>query len=493
MTNGTMIQFFHWYTPNDGSLWKYAAKEAKKLAELGITGIWLPPAGKGTDGMNSSGYNVYDLYDLGEFDQKGSVSTKYGTKEEYLECIKALQSVGINVYADIVINHMGGADETEKVTVRKVNPSNRNEFISDPYEIDAYTKFTFPGRNGKYSQFVWDFRCFSGVDYDAKNNETAIFSIQNEYGDKWEEVFNKENGNYDYLMYSDIDYRNESVREEIKRWGKWYLETAGFNGVRLDAIKHVPTYIIVELLDHLRSTKPDLFAVGEYWSPGNLPEILSYIDATGGRLTLFDACLHHNMFEASNGGRDFNLNTIFDNTLVAARPDLAVTIIDNHDTQPLQMLEAPVESWFKPLAYSLILLREKGYPCIFYPDLYGANYKDKGKDGNEYEIWLPKCEKLEQLMVARKQFAYGMQKDYIDHPNCIGWTREGNEDKEKSGCAVIMCNGDNGDKYMEMGKQFAGKTFIDFLGFTKDEVVINEDGWGNFTVPGGKVCVWVQK
>lgn len=35
----------------------------------------------------------------------------------------------------------------------------------------------------------------------------------------------------------------------------------------------------------------------------------------------------------------------------------------NHDTQPYQALEAQISDWFKPLAYSLILLRDSGYPC----------------------------------------------------------------------------------------------------------------------------------
>ncbi|MFN0047597.1 MAG: alpha-amylase [Cytophagales bacterium] len=491
MQNGTMIQFFHWYS-NEG-LWNHAKNEADKLAKLGVNAAWLPPAFKGTDGGFSRGYNVYDIFDLGEFDQKGSVATRFGTKEEYLQCIKKLQSLDIQVYADIVLNHMGGADEKEMVTVRKVNPENRNEFISDPYQIEAYTKFTFPGRKGQYSDFIWDFHCFSGVDYDAKNDETAIFSIQNEYGDRFDDVMNNENGNFDYLMYSDIDYRNGAVRDQVKYWGKWYLETAQFDGVRLDAIKHIPPKIIAEWLDYMRSIKPELFAVGEYWSPGDLPAILKYIELTGGKLSLFDACLQHNLSEASKKGRDFNLSTIFNDTLVTANPYLAVTIVDNHDTQPLQMLEAPVENWFKPLSYALILLREAGYPCIFYPDLYGAKYTDKGKDGKDYEIVLPKCEKLEKLMMARKIFSYGIERDYFDHPNCIGWTREGEDDMEKSGCAVIMCNGDNGNKYMEIGKRHAGKTFVDYLQFTKDEVVINNDGWGDFKVPGGKVSVWVEK
>jgi alpha-amylase len=55
---------------------------------------------------------------------------------------------------------------------------------------------------------VWDWQCFSGVDYDAAKQETAIFSIQNQYGDTWEDVIGDENGNFDYLMLDDIDTRN---------------------------------------------------------------------------------------------------------------------------------------------------------------------------------------------------------------------------------------------------------------------------------------------
>ena len=39
------------------------------------------------NGAKDAGYSTYDLFDLGEFDQKGSVRTKYGTKEEYLSAV----------------------------------------------------------------------------------------------------------------------------------------------------------------------------------------------------------------------------------------------------------------------------------------------------------------------------------------------------------------------------------------------------------------------
>ena len=491
MKNGTMLQYFHWYISPGDNLWQKVAADAGYLASLGIDAVWLPPAYKGTNGEHSSGYDTYDLFDLGEFDQKGSVRTKFGTRDEYIKAIETLHEKGIRMYADIVLNHKGGADEIERITVRRVDPEDRTKFTSGPFEIDAFTKFTFPGRNKKYSEFIWDHRCFTGVDYAHDLGEDGIFSIINEYGEDWEEVIDTEKGNYDYLMFSDIELRNPAVREELKKWGSWLLENTHMDGVRLDAVKHMSPQFYNEWLDHMRSLKNDLFAVGEYWAPGELQLLLRYIEATGRRMSLFDSSLHHNLHQASKSGRDYDLATILNESLVVADPTLAVTVVDNHDTQPLQSLEAPVEKWFKPLAYALILLREGGYPCVFYPDLFGAHYKDKGRDGEEYEIFLDKCDHLEKLLQARSLFAYGTQRDYFDHNNCIGWTREG-DDEHPSGCAVLLCNGDDGFKTMEIGQQHAGKTYINFLA-DSGEVTIGEDGCGTFTVAAGSVAVWVQK
>lgn len=494
MQNGTIFQFFHWYYPHDGSLWKKLKAEATKLAEMGFTAIWLPPAFKGTNGTYSIGYDVYDIYDLGEFDQKNSVRTKYGTKQEYIEAIEAAHAAGLQIYVDIVLNHKAGADEAELIKVRKVDPENRTQFISEPYDIEAYTKFTFPGRKGQYSNFIWDFRCFSGIDYDNKTKETAIYSIQNEHGDDWEEVVDEEKGNYDYLMYDDIEFRNPAVKEELKKWVEWYYKQTGFDGMRLDAVKHITPGFYNEWLDHIRTAAgKNLFTVGEYWAPGNLPLLLKYIDATEGRMSLFDASLHHNFVEASNAGNNYDLTHIFKDSLVEIKPELSVTVVGNHDTQPLQALEAPVEEWFKPLAYALILLREKGYPCVFYTHVYSAKYTDKGRDGNDYEIYIPACENIDKLLLARKLFAYGQQRDYLDHANCIGWTREGDTEHAGSGCAVLLSNGEDGFKTMEIGSSHAGKIFIDLLGKCPGEVTIDGKGRGEFSVKAGSVSVWVEK
>ncbi|MFR5190548.1 MAG: hypothetical protein ACLTEH_04830 [Clostridia bacterium] len=68
--NETMMQYFEWYVTPEDNLWNKVISDSAYLASTGITSIWLPPAYKGSAGIYDAGYGVYDLYDLGEFDQR---------------------------------------------------------------------------------------------------------------------------------------------------------------------------------------------------------------------------------------------------------------------------------------------------------------------------------------------------------------------------------------------------------------------------------------
>ena len=177
--NKTMMQYFEWYLPNNCNLWKNIIKVAPDLHKMGITSVWLPPACKCAGGINDTGYGVYDLYDLGEFNQKGTVRTKYGTKDEYIAAIRALQLEDIQVLADIVLNHRMGADEMQDIISYKVNPQNRNEVIGDLRTISAWTKYNFEGRNNVYSDFKLDWSHFTAIDYDNKSCGKILILIAN--------------------------------------------------------------------------------------------------------------------------------------------------------------------------------------------------------------------------------------------------------------------------------------------------------------------------
>ena len=470
MDKRTLIQLFEWYLPEDCGHWRRTAECAGYLAELGITDVWLPPAYKGQSGVHDVGYGVYDLYDLGEFDQKGSVPTKYGTKDEYLAAIDALHAAGLRVLADVVLNHRMGADLLETVWASKCDSNDRRRKLIESKRIQAWTKFKFPARQRKYSSFKWNARHFTAVDWNQETGTSAVYKL---LGRQWSQKVDGEYGNYDYLMGADVNFANPEVQQEVLRWGKWYFETAKLDGVRLDAVKHISYAFFVWWLKSMRrDLAKDFFAVGEYWH-SDVNVLQDYLDNSLRTMTLFDVSLHFQFLRAGREGASFDLRSIFDNTLVQRDPGYAVTFVDNHDTQPGQALESWIPAWFKPLAYALILLREEGAPCVFFGDLFGIPH-DK----------IPPVRELEQLLRLRKDRAWGVQTDYFDYANVIGWTREG-------GMAVVLSNGGDGWKTMKLGHP--GEVFVDALGNRSEEITIGSEGWADFTVNGGSVSVWVPK
>ncbi len=478
--NGTMLQYFEWYLP-PGILWKQLKKEAPLLAEAGITGVWIPPCCKGAGGVGDVGYGVYDLYDLGEFRQKGTVKTKYGTKAELLAAIEACHKHGLQVYADIVLDHKMGGDELEKAHAKEYDPQNRDKQIGDQsFEIAAWTHFTFPGRKKKYSPFEWHWNHFIAVDRDENSKRSGVFKFR---GKEWQENVDREHGNYDYLMGADVDLNNPEVTEELKTWGKWFVKTTDVDGFRLDAVKHMESSFHQEWLEAMRKKEhEELFTVGEYWSP-NLAALQNYLATTVGALSLFDVPLHFNFLNASNGGSGYDMRTIFEGTLTKANPVKSVTFVDNHDSQPGQALQSWVQGWFREHAYALILLRQEGYPCLFYGDVYGIAH-DKIPDMRA---------QLAPLVRGRRFYAYGKQTDYFDHPNTIGWTREGDDEHKDSGLACILSNGKDCSKRMNVGVKFKGATFYDLTGNRKETVTIGDDGSAEFRCNDGSVSVWVKK
>lgn len=480
MLNGVMIQYFEWNLADDGKHWERLKNDAAHLKEIGVSAVWIPPAYKGTF-SGDVGYSAYDLWDLGEFNQKGTVRTKYGTKEELIDAINELHKYGINVYLDAVLNHKGGADETERFLAIEVDPENRNEEISEPKEIEGWTKFTFPGRNKKYSEFEWNHALFSGVDYDNLTGKNAIYKIAGE-NKGWAENVDSELGNYDYLMNADVDYSHPEVRNEIINWGKWVVNELNLDGFRMDAVKHISGDFIKEFLIEVRKVYgEEFYSVGEYWK-GDLDTLKTYLENIGYETDLFDVGLHFNFHEASVEKENYDLTTILDNSIMLMDPIKAVTFVDNHDSQKGSALESEIESWFIPHAYAIILLSEKGYPCLFYGDYYGVG------DNKSPHGWV-----IDKLLYVRRNNAYGEQINYFDDPNIIAFYRKGRENEINTGCVAILSNNEDGEKAIEIGKDRIGQVWEEVTGSGFEDVVIDEEGNAAFRVEGQKIAVWVPK
>lgn len=471
------MQYFEWYLPENSLHWKRVAAQAEELRKTGINMVWLPPAYKGANGKTSIGYDVYDTYDLGEFDQKGSIETKYGTKDEYIDAVKALQKQGIEVLADVVLNHMMGADSTENIMVEETAMHDREDKISGLKQISAWTKFDFPARNGKYSDFKWNATHFSGTDWDNAAKKNGIYRFE---GKNWNRETDTENINYDYLMGVDLDTDNPETVKAVTDWGNWYLDEVGMDGFRLDAVKHISFDFYREWLKNTRAhVGRDYFAVGEYWAK-ELSKLTHYLDVVENSMSLFDVPLHFGFLKAATSDGNYDMRTLFDDSLVKARPWNAVTFVDNHDTQPNQALYSFIPEWFKPIAYAFILLRRDGIPCVFYGDYYGIPHDN-----------VKPVKNLKKLIKLRDICSYGEETDYFDDPSVIGFIRAGDEEYPHSGMAVLITDSVADNKYMKVNKKFAGCKFYDVLGHFSDPVILDSEGGATFKVEGGSVSVWV--
>lgn len=316
--NQTMMQAFYWEMntgiyasshPEEANLWNLLANRADELANIGITALWLPPANKGANFNNtlSAGYDTYDLWDLGEFNQKGFIRTKYGTKAELMAAINTLHGAGIKVYYDAVLNHRMGADYPETVPLALGGSKT------------AWTGFTFPGRNGAYYNSSWDWHYFNCAD------DNRLFQ-----GKSWNDSFD-----VDYIMGSNVDYSYPQVVAEINAWGRWIINDINFDGFRLDAVKHISSSFTGNWINYMQNQSPgkNVFFVGEAWydDKGSLKSYLTAVN--NNELEVFDFPLRAAFAQLSNSGGSFNMAALSSSGLAndPDNEDRAVTFVDNHD------------------------------------------------------------------------------------------------------------------------------------------------------------------
>ncbi len=475
-SNGILFQAFTWKSENDGTFWERCGKRGKELAEAGFTAVWLPPMSKGQAGADDIGYGVYDLFDLGEFDQKGSVRTRWGTRQQLEQCVASLNEAGLLTLADIVLNHRMGADATETFLAQKVNEDDRTQPDGEPHELEAWTRFTFPGRGGKYSDFGWRWHHFVAVDTPAHGGEEAkgIYRVLNK---EFADDVGQEKGNYDYLMGCDVNLTQRDVREELFHWGRWFIEATGIGGFRVDAAKHMPARFIRDFLGHLRhETGKELYTVCEYAS--DRQEMLAFLQQTQGSTDCFDFALQARFSEASNDADGFDLRTLFDETLIQEDASHAVTFVDSHDTEPAQGGDDWVADWFKPLAYAAILLRRDGFPCVFAGDYDGRDIEPKLTSFRDT---------LDVLMDARRRFGYGDQHDHFDDPHRIAWVRTGDED-HPGAMAVVLSTGEAGKTKLQTHRP--DTKFVNLMD-RRQEITTDGDGHAEIPYPAKGLAVWI--
>jgi alpha-amylase len=330
VSKGIMLQGFGWdctYNGKPGNWYKLIAKRAPSMKELGIDFVWFPPVSRS---VSDQGYLPGDFYDLGT-DQN---PTYYGSKNDLVAALKALNDLSIAPVADIVVNHRCASHQDAN---------------------GIWNIYNFPSGKAKWEQW-------------------AI--CKGQFGGQ-----GKADTGDGFHAAPDIDHTNPKVRADIAEWMVW-MRKLGFKAWRYDYSKG---YAAKYAGEYDKASNP-LFSVGEYWTSmhyqgsglsydqdSHRQELCNWLDGNSSDVACAFDFTTKGVLQAAVSG-DYGRLRDKDNKasgLIGWWPARAITFLDNHDTGSKQS-HWPFPSNHIMQGYAYILTHP-GIPSIFWEHVYDWN------------------------------------------------------------------------------------------------------------------------
>ncbi|HEX8077835.1 MAG TPA: alpha-amylase family glycosyl hydrolase, partial [Chthoniobacterales bacterium] len=248
-----MIQYFN-------TDWNEIAMKMPELAEAGYDSIWVPPPTKGSGGL-SVGYDLWDRFDLGSKDQRGSVRTRYGTEAELLRMIEVAHRFGIRVYLDNVMNH-------NAFDVPGFNAQTPIDIYPGFVPEDFHLRLTQEGFYRKWDNTrdwnsAWQVQHLGLADLIDIANEpgTTNENFGTSEGSNFPKIkfvrhpnnpeyycykpdgtyvgFGPNNGITKEMLAQNAGFYSEQVEDMLNRAARWLMDRTKADGLRLDAVKHI--------------------------------------------------------------------------------------------------------------------------------------------------------------------------------------------------------------------------------------------------------------
>lgn len=494
--------YWHNNYPNGWS--NYLSDLAPRLNAMGISSVWIPPTVK--NGNQGNGYSPFDNYDLGDKYQKGFVKTRMGNKDELLRMVGVMHANGINVIQDIVLNHSDGAGSSNGSGGQ--DPAAWDDFVTSKYKNFRYTCYASPATTEAASDYL---------------------ARQGRFPKNWQNFYpnpgnNSTSGNWNAVYFGpDIAYDNGSygqssnatfnptqaanyMRDNTRSWMIWYKKQLGFDGVRLDAVKHFPDWAMEDFLYNLQTNAGwasggnTMFAVGEY--VGSTTEMDGWCNAVLNRAGTFDFSLRSGIYNMVSGGGNFDIGSLpgyqqtnrvqnYSGTYVHR----TCPFVNNHDTfRPQVNASGNYTGWntgselaphIDPfdsrlsIAYAVAFAMD-GSPVVFFEDLFNVSNSNRYTHDPKSATALPIRDDIANLIWCHqnlrfKDGAYKVRYQAADHLVI-----------ERSTKAVIGIN-DNWSVWQNNSVQtdFAQGTVLkDYSGANGTATVtVGAGGWVNINTP----------
>ncbi len=307
---GVMLQGFYWDS-YDQTQWATLAQQAAELGQY-FSLLWVPNSANCNNSSDNMGYMPYYYFDH---------TSSFGTEAQLRSMIAAMGEAGVGVIADVVVNHR--------------NTSGWFTFPAETYGGVTYQMLPTDICADDDAGATATQAALEGVSLSANADE----------GDDWSGC-------------RDLDHQSANVRATVGAYVRFLAQDLGYAGFRYDMVKgyaaeHVAAYNDAAEVE---------FSVGEYWD--GIAPTKTWIDATGKKSAAFDFQFRYNVRDAINYSDWARLNSTISLITDEAYRPLAVTFIENHDTERRSSDEQdPIVR--DTLAANAYLLSMPGTPCVF--------------------------------------------------------------------------------------------------------------------------------
>ncbi len=370
-----MIQVFFWNadSPDEnpeeqgqGQWYVKVASNVSDMADAGFTKAYLPVPTKGESGQFSMGYDLYDHYDVGQYDQKGGFDTRFGNLSELINLTASFLASNISPVVDIVMNHM---------------------------RQDSGSK-TFDYPHNTFEKGTNDFHPSS----DGNADELKPYHKTDEFGS----------------TYYDVDQLVPHMRSGLKDWGHWLTTNVNYGGYRFDLTQRMEPWFIYEWMNY--PIMRGKFACLEYWRLARPNEMREWLELTGYRGAIWDwygRDLLYTMCYTNTYNFDISQLT---NSFAWLCPSHAIAYCENHDTfAPAKTSEPEITRRGiirdKGMAYAVVTFGE-ALPSIYWHDYYDKPYHDGVTAGtNLYQGYSgdPLKPEIDRQLWIRKNLLAGPQ------------------------------------------------------------------------------------
>jgi glycosidase len=322
--------------------WADLTKKMPEIAEAGYTSLWLPPPAKGSS-VFSIGYDLFDPFDLGDQNQRGTIATHWGTRAQLVQAVETAHRFGIRVYFDNIMNHRAfDTPGFNANTPTNIYPG----MIPADFHLKTVGQFfqNWPSVQDYGNQWDVQYESLSGL-IDIANEPGGVNGNFGPTlgGTTAKPVFVRHPTRPEYYMNTNLpslggpwhpfDGANgspvpEDVNAYLIRAAMWTLYTTKCDGFRLDAVKHVPSGFFGDSSDSPNGYTGGIQAMYDYVHGfGNNLAGNGYVEADDNRNSVFDTETSRN-------------DALLFGEHLGAPPSFAEYL-----TRGMRLLNAPMQGW----------------------------------------------------------------------------------------------------------------------------------------------------